>query len=121
MLTLSERWFTTHTSVSVRAATATGSRPTGTEPTCVSPAGATSKISSRLSGVLTANSRVPSGDSASGRTCPLSKVVNVAAAGRTPTASHPSRASPESPRDHVRMTQRDNMSDAGPGRRECAS
>ena len=30
MLTLSERWFTTQTSVLVRAATATGSRPTGT-------------------------------------------------------------------------------------------
>ena len=30
MLTLSERWFTTHTSVFVRAATATGSSPTGT-------------------------------------------------------------------------------------------
>ena len=39
----------------------------------------TSKISSRSSGVLTANSRVPSGDSASGRTCPLSKVVNAPA------------------------------------------
>ena len=30
MLTLSERWFTTHTSVFVRAATVTGSSPTGT-------------------------------------------------------------------------------------------
>src|SRR5689334_6520650 len=32
MLMSSERWFTTHTSVLVRAATATGSRPTGTDP-----------------------------------------------------------------------------------------
>ena len=31
-LMLSERWFTTQTSSLVRAATATGSRPTGTEP-----------------------------------------------------------------------------------------
>ncbi len=36
MLTLSERWFTTHTSVFVRAATATGSKPTGIEASCVS-------------------------------------------------------------------------------------
>ena len=68
MLTLSERWFTTHTSPLVRAATATGSRPTGTESACVSPPAETSKISSRSSGVSTANRRVPSGESASGRT-----------------------------------------------------
>ena len=39
MLTLSERWLTTHTSPSERAATATGSRPTGTEPRVDEPAG----------------------------------------------------------------------------------
>ena len=37
MLTLSERWLTTHTSSSVRAATATGSNPTGTEARCRKP------------------------------------------------------------------------------------
>jgi hypothetical protein len=40
MLTLSERWFTTHTSPLVRAATATGSRPTATEPVWSGSAGA---------------------------------------------------------------------------------
>ena len=44
-----------------------------------SPLPSTAKISRRSSGVLTANSRVPSGDSASGRTCPLSKVTKAAA------------------------------------------
>ena len=57
MLMLSERWFTTQTSLFERAATATGSSPTGTEPTCASVPPWTSKISSRLSGVLTANRR----------------------------------------------------------------
>ncbi len=79
-LTLSDRWFTTHTSSSLRAATATGSRPTGTESVWVSPAPPTSKTSSRLSGVFTAKSRVPDGDRASGRTCPLSKTTNGPAA-----------------------------------------
>ena len=72
MLTLSERWFTTQTSSFVRAATATGSMPTGTAPAGVSPPAPTSKISSVLSGVFTAKSRWPSGESATGRTCPLS-------------------------------------------------
>ena len=44
MLTLSERWLTTQTSLFVRAATATGSRPTGTEPVWVRPPAATVKI-----------------------------------------------------------------------------
>jgi hypothetical protein len=52
---------TTHTSLDERAATATGSIPTGTAPVCTSPPLVTSKISSRSSGVLTANSRVPFG------------------------------------------------------------
>ncbi len=78
MLTLSERWFTTHTSVSVRAATATGSMPTGTETEWVRPPPApTSKTSSWLSGMLRAKSFVPSGESASGRTGPLSKVMKL--------------------------------------------
>jgi hypothetical protein len=76
MLTLSERWFTTHTSVFERAATATGSRPTGMESTCFSPRLPIRKISRRLSGVLTAKRCMPSGDSASGRTWPLSNSVN---------------------------------------------
>ncbi len=87
MLTLSESWFTTHTSPLVRAATATGSRPTGTEPVCVSPSLPTLKISSRSSGVFTANSWLPSGESASGRTWPLSKVTNDAAAGAALSAT----------------------------------
>ncbi len=41
----------------------------------------TLKISSRLSGVLTAKRNLPFGESASGRTCPLSKRVNSAGAG----------------------------------------
>ena len=85
MLTLSDRWFTTQTSPSLRAATATGSSPTGTEPSCVRlPSTATAKISSRSSGVFSAKSRSPSGESASGRTCPLSKVTNSARAGGGP-------------------------------------
>ncbi len=73
MLTLSERWFTTHTSSLLRAATATGSSPTGTDVRCFRPLCVMSKISRRLSGVLTANSAFLSGDSARGRTWPVSK------------------------------------------------
>ena len=40
MLTLSERWLTTHTSVLLRAATATGSMPTSTDAGLGEPAGA---------------------------------------------------------------------------------
>src|SRR5262245_28590770 len=88
MLIESERWLTTQTSVLERAATATGSSPTGTEPAWVRPAPETEKISRRLSGVLVAKSRVPSGDRASGRTCPVSHVVNAATGPGTPrTAS----------------------------------
>ena len=75
MLTLSERWLTTQTSSSSRAATATGSTPTGTDPLWWRPPPSTRKISSLPAGVLTAKSRLPSGDSASGRTCPASKSV----------------------------------------------
>ena len=75
-LTLSERWFTTQTSPLSRAATATGSRPTGTRAANARPPAVTLKISSEPLGVLTANSRVPSGDSAIGRTWPLSNSRN---------------------------------------------
>src|SRR5438552_613916 len=91
-LTRCERWSTTQTPPFERAATATGSRPTGTEPACVSPPADTAKISSRSSGVLTANSRLPSGESASGRTWPLSKVTNEAPSGGAAARSSASRA-----------------------------
>ena len=54
MLTLSDRWLTTQTSSSLRAATATGSSPTGTDEIWVRVPAVTWKISRRLSGVLTA-------------------------------------------------------------------
>ena len=76
MLMLSDRWFTTQTSVAERTATATGSMPTGTDASCVRPTAPTLKTSSRSSGVLTAKRRVASADSASGRTWPLSNVTN---------------------------------------------
>src|SRR5262245_4433588 len=75
-LTLSDRWLTTQTSESSRAATATGSNPTGTRACNVSPPDVTPKISRVLSGVFTAKSLAPLGDSATGRTCPLSNSVN---------------------------------------------
>ena len=75
-LTLSERWFTTQTSLALRAATATGSRPTGTRAENASPPSVTLKISSVPLGVLTANTRLPSGDIAIGRTWPLSNSRN---------------------------------------------
>ena len=75
-LTLSERWFTTQTSLLFRAATATGSMPTGTRPWKTTPAGVMLNISSVPLGVFTANSMVPSGDIAMGRTGPLSNSTN---------------------------------------------
>src|SRR5262249_53067052 len=81
MLMLSERWLTTQTSVLVRAATATGSKPTGTEPVCVRPPASTAKISRRFAGGLTANHRVPSGVNANGRHLLLLKQTNPAYAG----------------------------------------
>src|SRR5579859_2310931 len=76
MLTLSDRWLTTQTSELVRAATATGSRPTGTRAANVIPLAVTLKISRVAFGVFTANRCVPSGDSAIGRTGPLSNSTN---------------------------------------------
>ena len=74
-LTSSETWFTTQTSPSSRTATATGSIPTETEPAGCNPSARTSKISSTPSGVFATKSRVPSGESASGRTGPLSNTA----------------------------------------------
>src|SRR3954468_3414958 len=75
-LTLSDRWLTTQTSVLLRAATATGSSPTGTRDENVSPLAVTLKMSSVAFGVLTANSLVRSGEIAIGRTGPLSNSRN---------------------------------------------
>ena len=81
-LTLSERWLTTQTSVSVRAATATGSMPTGIERAWVSvPPGFTTNTSRRLSGMFVTNKREPLGESATGRTGPLSNSMNVGTGG----------------------------------------
>ncbi|MEO1912358.1 MAG: hypothetical protein ABGW98_00770, partial [Myxococcales bacterium] len=49
--------------------------PTGTDAAKVSPPAPTSKISSVLSGVLTAKSLLPFGESVIGRTCPLSNAT----------------------------------------------
>src|SRR4029453_13511231 len=51
--------------------------PTCTEPVRARPRVVPEKSSSRLSGVLVAKSRLPSGDSASGRTWPLSKLTKL--------------------------------------------
>jgi hypothetical protein len=75
MLTLSERWFTTQTSLFDRAATATGSRPTGTRARKTGEPCVRSKISSVPLGVLTAKRRDRSGEIATGRTGPLSKAM----------------------------------------------
>src|SRR5262249_10156993 len=74
-LTLSERWLTTQTSRSLRAATATGSTPTGMEPVWTSRWSLTRKTSRRSSGVVADKRCRLSGDRASGRTCPLSNSV----------------------------------------------
>ena len=79
MLIESETWFTTQSSPSLRSATETGSMPTRTDPTLVRPAPETAKISTRLSGVLTAYRRVRSDERARGRTWPLSKLKKEAA------------------------------------------
>ena len=60
-----------------RAATATGSTPTGMEARCSRPVDLTRNTSRRLSGVLAAKRNLPSGERASGRTCPLSNTVNL--------------------------------------------
>src|SRR5580698_5222011 len=72
MLTLSERRLVTQISVFVRAATATGSRPTGTRNFTVGLPEVRSKTSSVPFGVFTAKRVVPSGEIARGLTWPLS-------------------------------------------------
>src|ERR1700722_16847946 len=76
MLTLSERRLVTQTSVLVRAATATGSRPTGMRNFRLGLPAVRSKTSSVPLGVFTANRVVLSCDIAIGRTCPLSNSTN---------------------------------------------
>ena len=66
MLTLSERRLTTHASSSLRIATETGSRPTGTEASFAATPLETSKASKHPSGVLRTSRRLPSGDVATG-------------------------------------------------------
>src|SRR5262245_52728161 len=76
-LTLSETRLTTQTSLLLRAATATGSRPTVTDDSGVRPCAVRRKISRRESGTFVTNSRVPSGDKASGRVGIVSKLMIV--------------------------------------------
>ncbi len=76
MLTLSDTSFTTQASSLSRALTETGSRPTGISAINRGFEGwVTSKTDNRASGVLTAKSRVPSGDSRTGLVCLLSKLT----------------------------------------------
>src|SRR5215213_2163506 len=66
MLTESESQLTTQASRSLRAATLTGSKPTGISAVSTGPPGVSWKTESEAAGVLTASRRVPSGVSASG-------------------------------------------------------
>ena len=75
MLTLSETWLTTHTSLSLLARTETGSRPTCTSKACTIWASSTLNTSIRLSAVFTAISRRPSGVASSGWTCGVSQLT----------------------------------------------
>src|SRR5439155_7850933 len=76
-LTESDTWLTTHTSSPLRGLHDTGSTPTGISASSRGDDGlvATSNTDSRASGVFTANSRVPSGDSRIGFVCDPSKLV----------------------------------------------
>src|SRR5215210_2592698 len=77
-LMLSETSFTTQTSSSVNGATETGSMPTGISAVKIGLSGLeTSNTDSRLSGVLTANSFVPSGESRIGLICLPSKLTKL--------------------------------------------
>ena len=73
MLTSSDRLLTTHASLSLSAATDTGSMPTGISAIRRGAGPVRSNTESRLSGVLTTSSRLPSGVSAAGCTWALSK------------------------------------------------
>src|SRR5258708_4551510 len=75
-LTESDSWFTTQASSLVRGLTETGSMPTGISAINLGlDAVVTSKTDSRASAVLTANSRVPSGDKRMGLVCAPSKLT----------------------------------------------
>src|SRR5260221_14530292 len=80
MLTLSERWLTTQASVSVRALTVTGSRPTGMVAWGLGlPSLATAKTSRVAAGGLTARRRAPDGVGAIGWRGEASKLAESAA------------------------------------------
>ena len=111
MLTLSERWFTTQTSAfAARRDRDRLEADRHRADVREAAAASTAKISSRLSGVLTAKSRSPSGDSASGRTWPLSNATKSARAGAAAQSATktPRQArflmSPPSVRRHYAMT-----------------
>src|SRR6185369_272778 len=81
-LMLSESSFTTHASSLFRGFTDTGSRPTGISAMRMGFEGLeVSNTESRASGVFTANSRVPSGESRTGAVCLPSKLTKVASVG----------------------------------------
>jgi hypothetical protein len=106
-LTLSERWLTTHTSELVRAATATGSMPTGIENVWLSPPPFnTSNTSRRLSGMLVTSRYAPFGVSATGRTAPLSNSMKVGIGG---AASAGNAARANKPTSRVARFMRDSF------------
>src|SRR3989440_5800977 len=76
-LTESESQLTTHASRLFRAATLTGSMPTGISAVSTGDPETSWKTESVALGELTASRRVPSGVKASGWTCGLSKFLNV--------------------------------------------
>src|SRR5262245_56915788 len=108
MVIVSDRTLATQASVSVRARTLTGSRPTGMDLSRVSdPFAPTLNTSSIASGVLTTRSFPLEGVRAIGWTCEDSKFVYDAAAGgagrivstRAPAAPRPSQFIGLSPKE----------------------
>ena len=85
MLTESDIQLTTHASRLLRAATLTGSKPTGISAVSTGEPKTNWKTESVALGVLTASSRVPSGVSASGWICGASKLLK--GVGRLPWAN----------------------------------
>ncbi len=82
MLMVSERWLTTQACVSLRAATVTGSRPTGIDAWCwIPPSSDTANTSRRASGVFTTRSVPPEGVRAIGWTWEDSKFTYCARTG----------------------------------------
>src|SRR5688500_2815422 len=88
-LTESDSQLTTHASRSLRAATLTGSSPTGISAVRTGEPEESWKTESVAFGELTASRRVPSGVSASGRVCGLSKLRK--GAGSCAEAGRPSQ------------------------------